>query len=550
MTAGSSRWVRPLAMVTILALVAVGCGSSKSSTGGAAGGSADTTPDLVKTPSGPPVAGGKLVFALEAETDGWDPTQNRFAASGTEVAIAVFDPLVALDINFAPKPYLAESLTPNADATAWDIKLRPNVTFHDGTPLNAAALEKFMVAFKASTLTGAAYRPISGFSQVDDLTLHVTMSQPWATFPFTLTGQAGLVPAPSQLDNKADGTRKPVGTGPFVFKSWTPDKSFDATKNPNYWRSGLPYLNEVEFKPIPDAQTRYSAVRTGDTNVAVTSAEKTIRKMLEDAKSGSMQVVRSVGATDSNLVLINVTKAPMDDPRVRNAMAMSIDHTSFDAVTETDPSLDADSVFNKDSSWYTPDSGYPSFDLEKAKQLVSEYAAEKGPVKFTLGSTTDPDTVAAVQVLQSQFQAAGMQVEVQILEQSTYILNAIQGNYTAQIWRQFGAADPDGNYVWFNGANASGALTLNMARNNDPTIDAALDAQRATTDVAPRQQAWNTIQKQQAIDLPYLWLSHLRWAIAAGNDVRGLDGGTLPDGSQSAGLINGVLRVTSMWFDK
>ena len=549
MPSGSGRWVRPFAVLTILALVAVGCGSKKSGSDGAAGGSADTTPNLVKTPTGDPVAGGKLVFALEAETDGWDPTQNRWAASGTEVALAVFDPLVALDSSFEPQPYLAESLTPNADSTSWAIKLRPNVTFHDNSPLNAAALEKFMTAFKASTLTGAAYRPISGLKQIDDLTLQVDMTQPWATFPFALTGQAGLVPAPAQLDNKANGTRTPIGTGPFVFKSWTPDKAFSATKNPNYWRSGLPYLNEVEFDPIPDAQTRYSSVRAGDTNIAVSSAEKTIRKMLDDAKAGTLQVVRSAGATDANLVLINVTKAPMDDPRVRQAMASAIDHAALDAVTETDPSLDATTVFNSDSKWFSADAGYPAFDLEKAKQLVGAYEAEKGPLKFELGSTTDPDTLQAVQVLQAQFQAAGMEVDIQTLEQSTYILNAVQGNYVAQIWRQFGAADPDSNYVWFNGANATGPLALNMARNIDPTIDAALDAQRATTDFAPRKQAWDTIQARQSIDLPYLWLSHLRWALAAANNVRGLDGGKLPNGSASAGLVNGVLRVTAMWFE-
>ena len=148
-----------------------------------------------------------------------------------------------------------------------------------------------------------------------------------------------------------------------------------------------------------------------------------------------------------------------------------------------------------------------------------------------------------------QFVTAGMEVEIQILEQSTYIINAVQGNYQAQIWRQFGATDPDGNYVWFNVANAEGTLALNMARNVDPTIDSALNAQRATTDLAPRKQAWDAIQAQQSIDLPYLWLSHLRWALAAGNTVRGLDGGTLPDGTPRVGLTGGVIAVTQMWFE-
>ncbi|MEI7592139.1 MAG: ABC transporter substrate-binding protein [Actinomycetes bacterium] len=534
-------------VVAVVAMFAVGCGSKTTDTAG--GGSADTTPNLVKTATGSPVAGGKLTFALEAETDGWDPTQNRWGASGTEVGLAIFDPLTAFDKDLVAQPYLAESLTPNSDFTVWDIKLRPNIMFHDGTPLNSAAIGKWMTAFKASPLTGAAFKPIASFEPVDDLTMRVTMVQPWSVFPSALTGQAGTVPAPAQLDNKASGSRTPIGTGPFLFKSWTPDKAFVATKNANYWRPGLPYLDEVTFTPIPDAGTRYSAVKAGDINITVSSAEKTIRKMLDDGKAGTFQVVRSTGATDATLVLLNLTKPPMNDSRVREAMAAAIDHVGLDAVTQTDPSLDATSVFANDSKWFSPNSGYPSYDLEKAKKLVSEYVAEKGPLKFTLGSVTDPDTLQAVQVLQSQFQAAGMQVEIQSLEQSTYILNAVQGNYQAQIWRQFGAIDPDTNFVWFNGSNASGPLALNMARNVDPVLDTALDRQRVSTDFVIRKQAWDTIQARQSIDLPYLWLSHVRWALAAGNNVRGLEGSLLPNGKIAAGFLGGVLPVTQIWFE-
>ena len=165
------------------------------------------------------------------------------------------------------------------------------------------------------------------------------------------------------------------------------------------------------------------------------------------------------------------------------------------------------------------------------------------------GTTTDPVTEQAVQAIQSMWQAAGITTTIQGFEQSAFIANAVTGKFTAQIWRQFGAQDPDANYTWFYGPNAVGGLTLNMARLQDPTIDTALNAQRATPDDNTRKQAWATIQQQQTNDLPYLWLSHVRWALAAGNNVRGLDGGTLPDGSASMGFNQGVIRVTQMWMD-
>jgi 4-phytase/acid phosphatase/peptide/nickel transport system substrate-binding protein len=546
------------ALLALMSLFAVACGS-KSSSGGdsAGGGSADTTPDLVRPASGPPKTGGKLIFGVEAETDGWDPTQNRWAASGTEAAQAVMEPLSAFDADFKAQPYLAESFTPNADFTQWDIKVRSGITFHNGEPLDAAAIQKFLTAFKASTLTGAAARPIeSNMEIIDPLTLRLHMSQPWASFPTNLTAQGGTIPAPTTIEvgkTSDAASRTPVGTGPFVFKSWEPDKSFQATKYADYWRKDangtqLPYLDEVDFNPIPDATTRLASIKSGDVNVTTSSDEITIRKMLDDGKAGTIQVVRATGVADDTLVLINTTVPPLDDIRVRQAMAYAIDKESLDQVTQTDPALSIDSVFAKDSPYYA-DTGYPTFDLDKAKGLVASYQAEKGPVKFTFGTVTDPVTQQAVQAIQSMWKSAGMDVTIQGFEQSAFIANAVTGKYTAQIWRQFGAQDPDGNYVWFAGANATGALTLNMARNVDPKIDTALNAQRATPDENARKEAWATIQQQQTADLPYLWLSHVRWALAASNSVRGLDGGTLPDGSPSMGFNQGVIRVTQMWMD-
>src|SRR5262249_5590019 len=128
--------------------------------------------------------------------------------------------------------------------------------------------------------------------------------------------------------------------------------------------------------------------------------------------------------------------------------------------------------------------------------------------------------------------------------------NAVSGNYQAQVWRQFGAADPDLNYVWWIGANAAGPLALNMARNVDQQTDDALNAGRATTDFDKRKAAYAKVQQRQTDLLPYLGLSHRRWTLGAANNVRGLQGMPLPDNEgQSAGLVGGVIPVTAMWLD-
>jgi ABC-type transport system substrate-binding protein len=542
-------------LIVPLAVLAAACGGSNDNNnagqngdGGGGAGSSDTTPNLVKQAANPPKAGGKLVMGLEAETDGWDPTQNRWANSGTQVALAVFDPLARLDKDLKPRPYLAESFTPNADFKQWDVKLRANIKFHNGEELNAAAVEKFFTMFKASPLTGAAARPIDKVEILDPLTLRVHMKQAWSTFPAFLTAQGGVVPAPKQLDDKEQGPRHPIGTGPFVFQQWVPDKSFTVSKNADYWYKGYPLLESVEFRPIPDTGTRYSALKASDIDLMITSREDTIRKMLEDAKNGEVQVTRSTGDNDVNMILINTTAPPFDDLRVRQAVAYGVDKPSLFDITETDPALDADSVYTKDSIWYAK-TDFPAYDPVKAKQLVDEYEKEKGPLKFVFGGTNDPEVIKAQQAIAEQWKTIGLDVDQQTFEQATFILNAVTGKYQIQVWRQFGASDPDVNYIWWHSDNAEGALALNMARNKDPKLDAALDAGRATQDVEARKKQYAIVQERQAADLPYIWLNHLRWTMAAENHVRGIENMPLPDGSTSAGLVSGVYAITGVWID-
>jgi len=555
-----SRFWAPLGVLALLAVLAVSCAKSETGSGTGSGGSggtegstalgsADTSPDVVLPSAGQPKSGGKLIYGLEAETDGWDPTSNRWATSGTQVALTVFDALVALDKDLKPQPYLAQSLTPSSDYKEWTIKLRPNVKFHDGTPLNSAAVKKSVDKFRASPLTGAAAKPIVEVVPVDDLTVKFMMNQPWAVFPSSLTGQGGVIPAPVMLDNP-EGARHPVGTGPFVFQTWTPDKSLSVTKNASYWRQGMPYLDAVEFRPLPDANSRYNSLLSHDIQLTVTSSEELITRMLADSKEGKIQSVRSIGNNDLSMVLFNTSKAPFDDIRARQALAYAIDRKSLSELTGTDPALSADSVFQKDSVWYKAQPDYPAFDLEKAKALAQAYEKDKGqPITFQFGSTGDPLVLQAVQTLQAQWDQAGIKATIQTSEQATYITNAITGNYQANIWRQFGASDPDGNYIWWTSENASGALALNMARSKDAETDAALLKGRGTTDQATRKAAYDEVQARQTAVLPYIWLSHLRWTAAADNKLRGIQGTPLPDGGTSAALVGGVMSITGMWYE-
>ena len=195
-----------------LGLVAAACGSddsgSSAGTTAAGGGAATTAAGGAGTTAAStetPVAGGKLVMGIEADTGSpWEPSKALLAISGHTVIRTIYDSLTIVTDDGKVVPYLAESVEPNADYTVWTIKVRSGVTFHDGTPLNAAAVVDNLVRHIKSFLTAASSptsrrtRPATPRSPtVDDLTVTITMKRPWVPFPLYLSEPIGYMASPT-----------------------------------------------------------------------------------------------------------------------------------------------------------------------------------------------------------------------------------------------------------------------------------------------------------------------------------------------------------------
>ena len=139
-----------------------------------------------------PKKGGSLVFGVDAEESGFDPTTARFDEVGVMYARTVFDPLTIILANGDWAPYLAESVVPNASYTSWTITLRPNLVFHDGTPCNGAALTTNLQAQAKSLLTGVVISPtLVSITQTGPLAVTITFKSPWVPFPYYLAGGIG-----------------------------------------------------------------------------------------------------------------------------------------------------------------------------------------------------------------------------------------------------------------------------------------------------------------------------------------------------------------------
>jgi ABC-type transport system substrate-binding protein len=501
-----------------------------------------------------PKRGGSLVFGVDAEEQGFDPTQGRFDEVGVMYARTVFDPLTIVLTNGDWAPYLAQSVVPNSSYSAWTITLRDNVKFHDGTPCDGAALVTNLEAQAKSLLTGVVVSPtLVSITQTGPLAATITFKSPWVPFPYYLAGgiggQIAYVVAPSMLSNP-NGTSHPVGTGPFVFKEWVPNDHFTATANPNYWRKGYPYLSQITFKPIPDEEARAEALKTGTIDLMITDTPQIITQFRGNRSYSYIDDSTHVaGEPDMNCVQLNCLAKPFNDQSIRLAAAQAINRSQYARVIDEGVLPVSNGLFVPGSQYFSL-TNYPKYNPSNAKKLVSAAAKKNGgPISFTYGSTNSPAALRAAQYLEQAWKAVGFQVSTNIVQQNQTINNALAGKYQALGWRQFGAVDPDLNYIfWSTTTVSSGALSINMARNADPTIESALLAGRQGTEKSVRQGAYKTVNKRLAVDLPYLWTDRAIWAVIGNTKVQNFNNPTSPQGQPAFGMIGGSIWPTQIWI--
>ncbi len=218
--------------------------------------------------------GGSITVGLELDIPGFDPLKvGVFDTAAETAAAAIFDTLVYLDDKGEVQPKLALSWTHSDDYKAWTFKLRPGVKFHDGTPFNAQAVKENFDRQKdpANKCRCAFY--IAGIHDVqapDELTVVYNLNDPAVNQPAIMTIQSSnfVIQSPTAWKTKGEEyNRNPVGTGPYILKSWTAGDRMVLEKNPDYWNKGHPYLDRIILKPLPDAQSRFASLQSGEADI-------------------------------------------------------------------------------------------------------------------------------------------------------------------------------------------------------------------------------------------------------------------------------------------
>ncbi len=571
---------RLLAVLVISAgLIGAACGggdSNSTTTDASSPGSETTGPAgtettaAVATTAPPPttaaeevaVPGGKLVFGLEADTSNpWRPAEMVCAIACYQVIRNIYDSLTLPNDSGSWSPYLASAVTPNADYTEWKLTAREGVTFHDGTPFDGAAIVENLTRAKEGILTGNILRPVTTIAvdPADPMTAVVTMSTSWAAFPFALMGAAGMEASPTWLTaSDTDDTlkSKPVGTGPFVYQDYKPNEVFSMTKNPDYWNAPYPYLDAIEFRPISDGLNRRDALKSGTVDIIHTTNSETI---VDNTASGEFgqTIIDNNAETAYTLLHVSQEGSPLTDVRVRCALAYASDTQLIIDTIGAGLNQIAFGPFSPTQVGYLEHTGFPEAqDMAKAQELIAAYKVDfPGPINLSLATTQDQTNLTIAQQQQQWFTEAGVDnVTIDQIDQGSYIVTALLGNFQVFQWRNHGGFDLDQQYHWWHSSAAPpvGQLALNFGRIRDPQLDALLDENRASADPVRKKAIAEEVNKLFGTQCYNLWGSYTTWDILYRQGVHGPVTFPLPDGGNSvfgAG-ISGTFYPMTLWVEQ
>jgi peptide/nickel transport system substrate-binding protein len=559
-----------LAAVSFVLLVTVAaCGGGDDEGGGGGGGGDESTapgessfeytnlePDTAE-----PQYGGEIVYGIEADTDnGWITTDFLCAVSCGQVIRSVYDPLMELDEEGNAVPYLLESITPNDDFTEWTLVTREGITFHDGTPFDAEAVVRNLNAHQTSLITARAVQDSNPAEVVDERTVRITTKVPWVNFPIGLTSQVGYMASPTWLDAVDAGTAEsdePVGTGPFVFESYSPGGDFVATRNEEYWQSDpdgnqLPYLDKVTFRIFNDSAARERALVTGDIDIMHVAQGQVISDLRD---SDEVELVETSQGAEVTYMMLN-SAAPgsaLADVEVRRALAQAIDREQFTEARSDGVMPVANGPFSPDVDGWLEDTGFPEYDPEAAEAAIAAWEEENGDMVINLKTTNDQNNRATVELAASLWEQIGVTTEIDQVEQGQFVLDAANGQFEAITFRNLGGVDADQRQPFLDSATSGpvGSLAINFNRIEDPIIDEALATIRSDPDEDARRTAAEDLNRQMAAEVYDIWLSWQVWGIGYQPDLHQVATGALaPDGDPLIGLRpGGNHQLSQIWVD-
>ncbi|SEP20221.1 ABC transporter substrate-binding protein [Trujillonella endophytica] len=484
-----------LAVTAALALTA--CGGGDDDGGGSAG-----------SGSGEPVAGGTAAIGMVSEPRTLDPAYlSNNLTTNSLVGNALYGALVTNDpVTGEVSPSMAESVETTDGGTTYRLVLQEGLTFSDGTPLDAAAVQANWDRDRSIELRApviAVAINIRTTTVVDPRTLEFTLNTPTLAFDQTVaTSALNWIASPAALEgDQASFDAAPIGGGPFVLESWSRGGAMELVRNDAYWDAPKPYLDGLTLTAQNDAQQRFNTLQSDQVD-AILNNSPVITQRAEEA---GITVAVPSRPNGGSTVVFQTQVAPFDDPRAREAVYKAIDLDVVQSAVFNGEGTVPLSLFGEDSPFYTGE--YLSgADPERAQELFDELADEGSPVEFTMVTFPTTESLAVAQSMQSQlaaFDNVTMEIDNRDFAGAQGALTG--GQFQASIaGLQF--VDPEPQL--YSGLYSTSFL--NFSKISDPEIDEALDAARVATDDEARVQLYRSVEERVAELYPFIIWSATR----------------------------------------
>lgn len=478
------------------------------------------------------VYGGKLTAVVENDSVSFDALKGRaLLGASRSTAVMVMERLFERDKNGELVPMLGLSATESNDGKVWTITLRQGVKFHDGTDFNADAVVAHWqrILNPENRYRGRMFlKPIASVEKTGEFEVTFHLTHAWSPFTFVLSGTSGYTPYIPSPKAVADGTQHnfPVGTGSFMMKEWKPNESVVVVKNPNYWKDGKPYLDEITIRVIPDNETRYAMLLAGEADIITTDRPNQLKKLSDDP-AYKVKIGDTKGAT---ILAMNTTKPPFDDVRVRQALAYAYDQRMLIKVCSPGVYVYTEHWLGGDVSF--EDNGYIKPDLEKAKALLADYGK---PVEFEYLHTATTRGKEVGEVLQQMFAKVGVKLKPKPQDFGAIIKSMLTKKYDMASWVIGGVPEMGPRTV----AAVHSKSPWNIMRYSNQTVDKLLIKQRMSTDPKERHEIMRDIVKEVNSEAPFLYIYRFRLHTVAKENVMGI-----PPREY------GTLQLTDAWINK
>ncbi|MDM8535161.1 ABC transporter substrate-binding protein [Desulfobacterales bacterium HSG17] len=461
-----------------------------------------------------PKYGGTMRVISEIDANGFDILKARSSIGlSTDAGHLVMEKLFNMGPNGELIPVLGLSAASSEDGKTWTIKLRKGVKFHDGTPFNADAVVHHWQRILNPDNLYSFYifiKPVASVQKTGEYEVQFNLHHPWLAFKATITSSKGfvpLIPSPKAVEGDLHH-RAPVGTGPFTFKEWKSGNRIVLTKNPDYWQKGKPYLDEIVFLIIKDHKAKYNALVSGQADIMM-SDHTSVKKLMKDSKF-STYIRDYVGAT---ILVLNNSKPPLNDVRVRKAMALAWDQKKYINISYQNVAPYTETLYRTAINCDT--TGYLHQDLKKARALIADYGK---PVELKFIHTATSRGKKGGEIVQQVMKKIGVKVIPVPMDYTGILMELFGGSFDMTSWVTGGGYDLGPmTFAYFHSRSF-----FNVTRYSSKEVDELLIKQRKSPDQLEREQLLCEINQKINFDAPFIYFSGIKYYLFARNNVKNI----------------------------